>query len=484
MFQFDENMSSPHTTSDLAQLLEQLPIDAKEQTVCANFITHFLEYLGFNPLTDIILGFPTNSTPTPRTVDYALRKSNPSDSLSFVSIATTSPKSSLPEIIVEAKGRATDAGFLNLSYGTALYKSTVRQLTGYFKDPHCCTSVKWGIITNGNHIQVFRKHGKAIHPVMPCIEINPDNVIKIADQVKHWINNHPKALTIAVYNNKGGVGKTTTTVNLASVLSLARKKVLVIDFDPHQMDLTHSIQINGIHSTKPQSTLYDALDNPKTIPITNAIGKYKTEIIIKRKKEIRGFDIIPASPGFQSISSLSAKFSPRSMNNLLISLKNDYDYILIDTPPNWNFFSESAVYAADVVLIPTKHNNIYSLENAAIAIADFIPEVQKARQTNNEIYDFGPVALPIFFNGGKMNDVKKEKIQQEIQKILHRYRSKINLEPYFFPKIKPGVLNREIFCLPEYEIIANYAFSQKPATYAHKTAFEYYKQLAEEYFIS
>ncbi len=216
----------------------------------------------------------------------------------------------------------------------------------------------------------------------------------------------------------------------------------MIDFDPHQMDLTHSIQINGIHSTKPQSTLYDALDNPKTIPITNAIGKYKTEIIIKRKKEIRGFDIIPASPGFQSISSLSAKFSPRSMNNLLISLKNDYDYILIDTPPNWNFFSESAVYAADVVLIPTKHNNIYSLENAAIGIADFIPEVQKARQTNNEIYDFVAVALPIFFNGGKMNDVKKEKIQQEIQKILHRYRSKINLEPYFFPKIKPGVLNR------------------------------------------
>jgi cellulose biosynthesis protein BcsQ len=104
------------------------------------------------------------------------------------------------------------------------------------------------------------------------------------------------------------------------------------------MDLTHSININGIHSTKPKNTLYDALDKPKTIPITNAIGEYRTEIIIKRKKEIRGFDIIPASPGFQSISTFSAKFSPRSMDKSLISLKNDYDYILIDTPPNWNFF--------------------------------------------------------------------------------------------------------------------------------------------------
>ena len=88
MFQLYENMSSPHITPDLAELLKQLPVDAPELIVCSNFIRFFLEYLGFNPLTDIFSGFLTNHHPI-RVVDYALRKSNTHNPLSFVSMAAT-----------------------------------------------------------------------------------------------------------------------------------------------------------------------------------------------------------------------------------------------------------------------------------------------------------------------------------------------------------------------------------------------------------
>jgi cellulose biosynthesis protein BcsQ len=162
----------------------------------------------------------------------------------------------------------------------------------------------------------------------------------------------------------------------------------------------------------------------------------------------------------------------------LEALKSEYDYILVDSPPNWRIFSQLAVYAADVVLMPTKHNNLFSLENAALAMKKFIPEAQQQRG------DVTPIALPIFFNGEKITPPQLAAAQQEVNNIVKLAKKDgFDLLPHFYPRYTNANKNLHIFEVPSYANIANAAFSRIPATYRDKTARDYYLALAKEYFL-
>lgn len=445
------------TLTRLQSALERLPEDANQAKVSLVFCTDLIRGLGFVQ-GESVPEYKTSIGP----VDHALRKNQGDD----IFLATECN----PFLLIELKERGKD-----LSEGSAPYLSAVRQLKGYLLDERC-QSAQWGIITNGQHIQLFRKHGIAIHPTTPCIQLTLDNVDDVISGIREKIEAPQQALTVAIYNNKGGVGKTTTTINLASVLRLLKKKVLVIDFDPNQQDLTSALGLN-ISS----GSFYQALADKKA-DVRSAIVPYSLSI---KGKEVQCFHVIPSDEKLDTNEQkLKQQLKIKGLRQTLLPLTYKYDYILIDAPPNWRFFSQSAVYAADVVLIPTKHNNLFSLENAAIAIKQFIPEVQKARQSVSTL-DYGPIALPVFWNGEKVTDPQRKVAHAAIDNIIKQTKQddKFDLKSYFYPRATNAKANQDIFELPSYAHIANAAFARIPAAYQDKTAHSYYKNLAKEYFL-
>ncbi|MEG4218683.1 ParA family protein [Microcoleus sp. Pol14C6] len=443
----------------LQQALLNLPDNKPEALVDDIFVPQLLNALNFE-LTERVPQYVTGESK--KTIDYALRKNTESDI--FIHSRLN------PSILLELKGKD-----INLVAGSAQYHSTVKQLKYGLLDSNC-HSVQWGIITNSAYIQLFRKHGKTVYPATPCLNITHDNIVEIVADIKKRIDHPPRALTVAIYNNKGGVGKTTTTANLAAVLSLKGYSVLVVDFDPNQQDLTKSLKIKT-----GKDSLYFYLE-PKNKSVRHNISSLIQSCGLTNKKTGHSFkfDIIPADESFagsdMSEDKLRQKIRIDGLNKILDNLRSSYDYILIDSPPNWRFFSASAVYAADVVLIPAKHNNIFSLENAAIAIKQFIPEVQEARKNG------GPIALPVFFNGENITEAARTNAYKAIDEII-KQNVKFNLRPYFYPRYTPASHNRYIFELPSYAHIANAAFSCYPAAYKDKIACQYYLALAKEYFL-
>jgi chromosome partitioning protein len=193
-------------------------------------------------------------------------------------------------------------------------------------------------------------------------------------------------MIIAITNQKGGVGKTTTVLNIGAYLAVRGKKVLVVDIDP-QANLTSGLGANQQIDTSNQKinklTTYDVLINKKNV----------SEVVIK--SNLSNLDILPsgielAGAEVELVSSLSRE---NILKRALDTVRESYDFILIDCPPSLGLLTINGLVAADQIIIPVQ-SEYFALEG----LGQLMNTIKLIKSTLNPTLDIGGVILTMYDN--------------------------------------------------------------------------------------
>jgi chromosome partitioning protein len=215
----------------------------------------------------------------------------------------------------------------------------------------------------------------------------------------------PKKI-IAVLNQKGGVGKTTTTINLAAFLAREGQRVLICDLDP-QGNSTSGL---GIDKNSLSSTLYDVLFS--RAEAVNTIQKINEEKLF----------LMPSNAQLAGAEVELVAIPERELQLKKVLAGLDYDYILIDCPPALGLLTVNALAAADQVLIPVQAE-YYALEG----LSQLLSVIQQVRQALNRSLNILGVVVTLYDKRNSLSDqVKKE------------------LEKYFDDKVFKTVIPRNV----------------------------------------
>ena len=206
---------------------------------------------------------------------------------------------------------------------------------------------------------------------------------------------------IAVANRKGGVGKTTTTVNIATAMAAAGKKVLVVDLDP-QGNASTSL---GINKRGRMASSYEVLLGEKSL----------SEAVVWT--EVPGFSIIPSSPDLAGaeIELIEVENREYMLKKALLKDSINYDYVIIDCPPSLSLVTINALVAANAVIVPLQCEFL-----ALEGITDLIRNINQIKKRFNSELELHGVVLTMYDRRNNLSQMVEEDVRNYFGKKVYQ----------------------------------------------------------------
>ena len=226
---------------------------------------------------------------------------------------------------------------------------------------------------------------------------------------------------LSVVNQKGGVGKTTTSINLSACLYKMKRRVLLVDLDPQ----SNATRGSGIDASMIQNSINDVL-----------LDRVHIEKVII-KSQFDGYDILPATPSLTESEVVLVTKDEREfiLKNKLTSILSRYDYVIMDCPPSLNILTVNSLVSATGVLIPVQCE-FYALQG----LSELINTINQIQNTSNQKLKIEGILRTMFDSRNNLSNDVSDQLKEHFPSELYKTKIPRNIRVAEAPSFGKSIL--------------------------------------------